>query len=1242
MATFNTYKVKIRNGYMTIFKVRLYCVPADVRGFRYIHEWRNSKPRVHLNEKNYKKYWSTLLQYLDYSVAGWNIPQYEVGIGQFVKQNSILIDMKANASSNVDLTSVETLNYHIHRWTSNNKCEPFRATSNVTHKSKTLADRIQDIYNGISSPDVSVYQKKSVEERGTTPNSKEVLVQLLNSRNTGDSQIDGVKTELYTFQIRSIAKMYEKEVFPQKALSPNFVELRSPSNGFKFYFHLQSYFVHIEPEIYSLPRGGILAENMGLGKTLICLSLICLTKNDISQIPNDLLIHDPMEEPELQELILDENDILRPINAPRPQQVKSLSELCKQCVNQNSLPWRYYASDLPQSVVQALLKDPGYFQIPLVNKEYESQFSQRSRKPSTRQSSKIEEGYSFRTLFLCNTTLIIVPDNLFHQWNTELNKHIQPGFLSKLFISSQFRKEIITSRGTYTNVSSKDPRDLIKYDLVIMTHSYLARQFGELSSEENPLNKIYWKRLIIDEGHSMNSKSSKTSNLCKVMQAERRWAVTGTPTSGLTKLYMDEEQNETDSATASPKKKSKYVVKSSFNEKEDLVKLGTIVGNFLKIEPFHSRPKLWTKEVIQPLVSKVYGSDVSLSNLLNAIVVRHNSQDIESDLKLPQLHHEAVYIEPSYHNKISINLFTAVLAVNAVSSERTDIDYMFHPSNRQQLRRLITNLQRATFHWTGFQQDDVETLIHICNVSLKKRRANGQSVYDNYDVELLMKSLEAAKFALSNTRWRTSALLHEMNYFVTGLPDAFIKSFGTGMVERIIEGEHDDIGVFGAPHLNAIQEFYYKNRFLVMEDEELLKSKLEFASKPFWASYWIDSVRRNNERFKKQDQNQNFESNVKNGAIANAINVPDVVRDYTPEYVMETAKFSTPRRNSVSKKSQISPKNELTEDGLSGLVITKEVHSGFSIRNENIRASIREARILGTASAKLSYLGSRLLEHQRNKIKSLIFFEFEDSAYYLTELLDVLGVNYILYATFINPAERARNLSLFSEYITDEQGGITLIMDLRLAAHGLTIVEATHVYFMSPVWQRSIEAQAIKRAHRIGQTKDVHVETLVLRGTLEEEIYKRRTSNTDDNEEDEGSKRKYVIDDTGMQEYILRHRFLDYSITETEYAPFVSPTTMHTNNDVEEEDSEFSLLNHRGLVVETNRHGFLHNWDMFLFTNDNLTKFNKLKAEKAQKEHVESLYMDRFVQSETKPIKATRKRLTIKIDKDIPSKKVRF
>ncbi|KAI8093001.1 P-loop containing nucleoside triphosphate hydrolase protein [Halteromyces radiatus] len=67
-----------------------------------------------------------------------------------------------------------------------------------------------------------------------------------------------------------------------------------------------------------------------------------------------------------------------------------------------------------------------------------------------------------------------------------------------------------------------------------------------------------------------------------------------------------------------------------------------------------------------------------------------------------------------------------------------------------------------------------------------------------------------------------------------------------------------------------------------------------------------------------------------------------------------------------------------------------------------------------------------------------------------------------------------------------------MIMAVQKAAYGIDLSSASRVYFVSPVWQAAMEQQAIKRAHRIGQTKPVYVETLVIRNSIEDALLKRR------------------------------------------------------------------------------------------------------------------------------------------------------
>jgi len=65
-------------------------------------------------------------------------------------------------------------------------------------------------------------------------------------------------------------------------------------------------------------------------------------------------------------------------------------------------------------------------------------------------------------------------------------------------------------------------------------------------------------------------------------------------------------------------------------------------------------------------------------------------------------------------------------------------------------------------------------------------------------------------------------------------------------------------------------------------------------------------------------------------------------------------------------------------------------------------------------------------------------------------------------------------------------------MDLSQAAFGLDMREASRVYFINPVLNPQVEAQAIGRVRRIHQKKPVYVETLVLKDSIDEVILERK------------------------------------------------------------------------------------------------------------------------------------------------------
>ena len=75
-----------------------------------------------------------------------------------------------------------------------------------------------------------------------------------------------------------------------------------------------------------------------------------------------------------------------------------------------------------------------------------------------------------------------------------------------------------------------------------------------------------------------------------------------------------------------------------------------------------------------------------------------------------------------------------------------------------------------------------------------------------------------------------------------------------------------------------------------------------------------------------------------------------------------------------------------------------------------------------------------------------------------------------------------------------------IMLSTENAASGTNLTEATHIIFMEPIkgnidQVKSIEDQAIGRAVRLGQDNQVHVYKLIIKDTIEEDIYNNKISN---------------------------------------------------------------------------------------------------------------------------------------------------
>jgi SNF2-related domain len=156
-----------------------------------------------------------------------------------------------------------------------------------------------------------------------------------------------------------------------------------------------------------------------------------------------------------------------------------------------------------------------------------------------------------------------------------------------------------------------------------------------------------WKRLVIDEGHVAAATSTNLAEVAQLISAERRWIVTGTPTTNLLGLSFgrNTEQNEAFDAALEPPSSSTSdnspsippsVVDDTENhtetarqwtadDREDLRKLATMMTHFLEVPHFAANPKL-LNHVISPLLSTLGprpGAIQVLNQVMSMIMIRH-------------------------------------------------------------------------------------------------------------------------------------------------------------------------------------------------------------------------------------------------------------------------------------------------------------------------------------------------------------------------------------------------------------------------------------------------------------------------------------------------------------------------------------------------------------------------------------------------------------------------------------------
>ena len=137
---------------------------------------------------------------------------------------------------------------------------------------------------------------------------------------------------------------------------------------------------------------------------------------------------------------------------------------------------------------------------------------------------------------------------------------------------------------------------------------------------------------------------------------------------------------------------------------------------------------------------------------------------------------------------------------------------------------------------------------------------------------------------------------------------------------------------------------------------------------------------------------------------------------------------------------------------------------------------------LDEPAAKLDTLLEQLSEVIDEGHKVLVFSQFTSFLAIVRRRLDEQGTSY----EYLDgkTTDRQARVQRFQE---DADCRLFLV-SLKAGGQGLNLTAADYIYILDPWWNPAVEAQAVDRAHRIGQTRRVFAYRLIARDTVEEKI----------------------------------------------------------------------------------------------------------------------------------------------------------
>ncbi|KAF2486081.1 DNA repair protein, RAD5 [Neohortaea acidophila] len=164
----------------------------------------------------------------------------------------------------------------------------------------------------------------------------------------------------------------------------------------------------------------------------------------------------------------------------------------------------------------------------------------------------------------------------------------------------------------------------------------------------------------------------------------------------------------------------------------------------------------------------------------------------------------------------------------------------------------------------------------------------------------------------------------------------------------------------------------------------------------------------------------------------------------------------------------------------------EELYSSTQLDQAKTPTRISLRRINQLSSAKINTLLSQLKKLKRAEpaTKCVVFSQFTSFLDLLASALHTSNISYLRFDGSMSQKDRATTLTTFAT----RPKFTVLLISLRAGGVGLNLTCARRVFMMDPWWSFAVEAQAIDRVHRMGQSQEVKVTRFVVQESIEEKM----------------------------------------------------------------------------------------------------------------------------------------------------------